>query len=195
MSDEKVIKLEEAPVAYNPHADWERLIGGLRAAMMEALVKKGVSPVLDPVPGHTMALGADKYGNLAVPALRGRYVAFAFDKYGRLSTGKGKGRLKPHWNQRKLGIKSLAIDIFRTEYAAYEKQMRLEDEKDGKEFQGISPEEFAPIAARSMKLGGREFKRRRKAERHARRERQRVSARINFGLIPGNADKRAHAEG
>jgi hypothetical protein len=198
MTEERqVINLEASPVVpaeapkFNPHVAWDALMRSIQQA--KAL---GKSPaILEDIPtGYTMKLGKDKYGNVLVPALRGKYVRYAFDRYGRLSTGApGRGRLRPHWNKTKLMIKDLGIELFRQGFTAYSDEMRAEDAKDGKPFQGITPEEFAPIAANAVKDAPRLFKKLRRAERKARRARQHVARRINFGLIPGNVDRRNHA--
>lgn len=196
----ETVNLEELakaarPARPNPHQLWDGMIAQARTKATDKAIKRGDSPIVDLLPGYTMLLGEDTKGRPVVPALRGRYVRYAFDRNGFLSIGKGKGRLKPHWNKTKLQLKDTALGVFRKNLLAYEMEMRKEDAIDGKAFQGLTDEEIMPIAIRSTKNVGRVLKQRRKARREAARLRQEVSRRINRGLIPGNSDRRAHAAG
>lgn len=193
-----------APEARTPHTDWDAVITGYREVLIKARAKAtGQSPVTDPIPGVTMDLGTDKYGNISVPKLRGRYAIdektkeprYALDRFVRLSLGKRHGRLRPHWNKARLALKSLSIETFRAEYQAHEDHLRMAATTVGQEFAGVPQDQLVKLAAHATKTAVREFRRRRFAARAARRTRQSVARRINFGIIPGNVDRRAHAEG
>lgn len=187
------LRLEE-PKQYNPHDAWQELMLRQQAEGTRRSVVRGDSPVVvPPIPdGVTMELKADKYGTVLAPKHRGKHIRFAFDKDGRLSTGHPHGRIKPHMNKNRMALKNFQTAVFRREYAAYEKEIRAEDAKDGKPFGGVTTEELAAITIRSMIMGQREFKKTRQQERAAQRARQKAARRINFGLVPGNADRTAH---
>lgn len=186
---------QAAPIVNDPHGAWAMMMQGLRTKLLAGAAMRGESPLVDPIPGYTMELGEDKYGKPVVPALRGKYVRYAFDRYGRLSLGHGKGRLKRHFTKTQLAMKSAAIEQFRAEYTAYESMMRIEDAKDGKAFQGVTEEEIMAFAPGATKRGVRAMRKQRRAEARAKRARQQASRKINFGMLPGNSDRRAHAHG
>lgn len=208
MNDEKeVVKLKEVEVEppapahrpLNPHYLWEQLVGSLRTALQ---AKRHDSPMTDPIPGPTMELGTDRYGNILVPALRGRYAVdektkeprFAYDANGLLSFGQKKPkRLKRHWNKKQLAMKSFAIETFRADFLQYEATVRDACAKAGKEFTGVDEQAIPALAAKSTKHAMRVFERRRLFDRKTRRDIKRASRRVNFGLVPGNVDRRAHA--
>lgn len=152
---------------------WDKLVEGMRAVLRKAkgLPEDGVVTL----PGDTLPV---------------RYIRYALDKNGMLATGKKHGRQRPHWNKKKLALKSLSIELFRREFAAYETAMRA---AKGKEWDGMQEADLKIVATRVAVILPGEFKVARKAARTARHNRQRVARRINFGLIPGNSDRRAHA--
>jgi hypothetical protein len=171
-----------APAVRDIHEEWDKMVSAVREVMIKARANK--SPLEDPIPGNF-----DEFGRPL------RYLRYALDRYGRLSTGHKKGRIHKHWSKNQLAIKSRALEIFREKFSAYVDEMRREDAKDGKEFQGITSEEIAPIGAFAAKHGARQIRRNRRTERAARRARQKASRRVNFGLIQGNQARAAHANG
>jgi len=155
---------------------WDKLVEGVRAVLRKAkgLPEDGVVTL----PGDTLPV---------------KYVRYALNNKGMLATGKQHGRRKPHWNKRKLALKSLSIELFRREFVAYESAMREAYAKEGKEFDGMHEGDIKLLAVRINLILPGEFNARRTAARVAARNRQRTARRVNFGLLPGSADRRAHA--
>ncbi len=129
----------------------------------------------------------------------GRYIKFAYDSAGRLAMPHGKGRrIKPHRNLRKLqqiqDLSFLAEKFFmsrlQTKFQEVEAAARL-----------TSPYVLEPLTmetATEMKLWAMQkahqiIKTASNAERQARQQRQSVARQINFGIIPGDHNKAAHA--
>src|SRR5258708_3978322 len=148
---------------------WDKLVEGVRAVLRKA---KGLpEDEIVTLPGDTLPV---------------RYIRYALDKKGMLATGKQHGRRRPHWNKRKLALKSLSIELFRREFAAYEAARKGIYEKDGKKFDGMHAADIKILATRIAVILRGEFNAARPAARVAARNRQRVARRINFGLLPGN---------
>ena len=87
-------------------------------------------------------------------------------------------RRSPHWNKDKLSIKSLAM-------TAFNKLFRRAASKGE-----VTGSELRRIGNRARRLGFKLWKRSLAAKRKARRDMQKRSRRINFGLIPGNSRRR-----
>ena len=175
---------------FDPHAQWENLMQGVREVLWKERKNRIRSPLPDPIPGYTDVVGVDKYGKPLVPKLYGKYVRYAFDRNGYLSTGKRSGRRNPHRSQTEKAIKNLCVETFKTEFAAFHK---VATERFGTAFVGVSPEEFALIAESATVEAKREYKRRLRAKRSAKNARNLSSRQINRGLIQGNKDKQAHS--
>lgn len=156
---------------------WNTLVDGIRAVLRKAK-------------------GLPEEGIVTLPGdnLPSRYIRYALDKHGMLSTGNTRqGRRRKHWNKRKLALKSLSIELFRREFVAYENAMRDVYAKDGKEFDGMHEADIKLLATRINLILPGEFNARKAAARVAARNRQRTARRVNFGMLPGNSDRRAHA--
>lgn len=184
--------LPPKPKKYDPHADWDRLVGTLREAIMKARAGKE-SPVINPIPNKAL----DEYGRpLRYAKDKADQPRYAFDAQGRLSLGTllrhGK-RIKRHYSKKQLAIKELALTGFKNRLRDLIGQLVLAAEKEGKEFEGIPANMMSTLANNANKEARRNYKRGRRAARYQARMRHRVSRRINFGLLAGNADRRAHA--
>lgn len=155
---------------------WDKHVEGIRAVIRKA---KGLPET------EAVVLPGD--------SLSARYVRYALDSKGNLSMGKRRGRKNPHWNKKKLALKSLSIELFRREFIAYEAAMKEAYAKEGKQFDGMHEYDLRLLATRIAVILPGEFNARRRATRVAARDRQRVARRIGFGLLAGNGDHRAHA--
>src|SRR5258708_30715042 len=110
---------------------WDKLVEGVRAVLRKA---KGLpEDEVVTLPGDTLPV---------------RYIRYALDKKGMLATGKQHGRRRPHWNKRKLALKSLSIEIFRREFVAYESAMKQAYAVEGKAFDGMHDGDIKLLATR-----------------------------------------------
>lgn len=123
----------------------------------------------------------------------GKYIRYALDSHGRLSLGRRTGRLRPHWNKKRLAIKSLSLEIFKREAAAMIAALTQQAAEKGETFSGLTADMLGLIGVRATTLTARHFASNRRAVSRAADARQDVSRRVNHGLQQGNADRRAHA--
>ena len=185
--------LPPAPKEYDPHADWYRLVGTLREALTKQLAGKQ-SPVTNPIPKEAL----DSYGRPLQYAKdpETKQPRYAYDAQGRLSLGTllrhGK-RIKRHYSKKQLAVKELAMTGFGDRLRDLIGQLVLAAQKEGKEFEGIPASMMSTLANNANKAARRAFKVSRREERKQQRLRHRLSRRINFGLLAGNADRRAHS--
>lgn len=193
------LTLQEAPVEkkYDPHADWQQFVGALREARIQQIAKAtGQSPVRNPIPEEAL----DEHGRpLQYAKDKNEQPRYAYDNAGRLSLGvlaskHSRRRIKPHMNKRQLAVKALALAEFRRLFAALSAELSALAVKEGREFEGIPMHLMGKISAEAVQTAAAQYKINRRRERKQRRQRQQISRRINFGLIPGNSDRRAHAQ-
>jgi hypothetical protein len=123
----------------------------------------------------------------------GKYVRYALDSNGRLSLGRRHGRLLPHWNKKRLAIKSMSLEIFKREVAVMLDALKQDAAEKGVPFTGLTDDMLGLVGVRATTLTTRYFAGNRRAAAKATNARQDVSRRINHGLQAGNEDRRAHA--
>jgi hypothetical protein len=176
---------------FNPHVAWEQQQIAIREVLLKERKSRLQSPILS-LPGYSDIIGIDKRGKPVLPKLYGRYVRYSFDRNGYLSTGKRHGRRNPHPSPREVKIKNLCVETFRDEFNLFHE---ASVKKYGDSFLGVSPEEFMAIASVATVKAKREFYKRLRKERYVRNARSLSSRQINRGLILGQDNRIAHAEG
>ena len=124
----------------------------------------------------------------------GTYVRYAMNNQGQFALPKGRGRRKPHRKPRAILFGRLVNHYFGVALTgAYKKS--VEDAKAaGKE----NPEPITQFIVRAaqefaIEQAQKSIKRHADVDRKARQARQKLSRRINFGLVAGNANHCAHA--
>ncbi len=125
----------------------------------------------------------------------GHYVKFALDNQGRFAMPKPKGmRRRPHQKPKAILLGKLMQHFFGLALSAAFTKAKKDADAAGKE----QPEPIThSIVQEAQKFAiaqaEKTMKKAADIERKARRDRQKTSRRINFGLVPGNTDRRSHA--
>ena len=165
-------------------AQWDKIVEGCREVLAKA---KGLKPKEISLPG-------DKNSP--------RYIKYALGRDGQLALPKRKGRIRPHRDGGEIdSVNRISILIFQRGLeqlfvAAQTKVKESEAEKGEKvEIQPISGQEVMALQRKAYNQAVRMVEEKRRQHRDAARTRQKVSRRINAGLIPGNSDRSAHAQG
>ena len=165
---------------WNQVGDGERM----RLAKERGLLDPSVtlSPVelreLIPLEGDTMHYAKGKDG---LPRI-------ATTRHGMFCWPKPKGRKKPHMTKHAMAIKSRAISTFRGLFASHAAKLELEAHAAGEPFNGVPTADLSKLAARASILAAGYNKRDAKAARITRRNMQKLSRRINAGVVAGNTN-------
>ena len=141
-----------------------------------------LSPVelreLIPLEGDTMRYAKGKDG---LPRI-------ATTRHGMLCWPKPKGRKKPHMTKHAMAIKSRAISTFRGLFASHAANLEQAAKAAGEPFNGVPTADLSKLAARASILATGYNKRDAKAARITRRNMQKLSRRINAGVVNGNTN-------
>lgn len=132
-----------------------------------------------PLEGDKIRYAKDKAGNLRI----------ATNRHGMFSWPKPQGgRKRPHMTKHAMAIKSRAISIFRGMFTTHAAELEATAKEKGEQFLGVPTENLTKIGARASILAALYNKRDAKAARITRRNMQKLSRRINAGVVNGNTN-------
>jgi len=136
----------------------------------------------------------------------GHYVKYALDNQGRLSAGKGRGRRHVRWTSLKAMTARTMQEFYNRLFTAgltgAFKQAKADAEKESTPENKVEPKQITSekmqeiqlwASKKAEQLTEERMNGKSKAKDKAARKRQRLSRRVNFGLVPGNAAREIHS--
>lgn len=120
----------------------------------------------------------------------GTYTALAFDSNGMYSTPRPRGRKRPHWRPAMNAIKSLTLEIFRREYEESFRIEMLDAAREGRQLpEELGQQETIQLYVKASMAAQQQFQLRVSNGKRDTRRRQKLSHRINAGLISPNVNR------
>ena len=127
-------------------------------------------------------------------SMRGKYIKFAFDNRKLPSMPKAHGRKNPRLKAKGVRIKNLSLLIFRALYEELEEQVK-KSLKLTEKFAGLTQDQIKDLGAIAGKKAAERINELGANMRKAKRDRQKVARRVNFGLLAGNRARATHSGG
>jgi hypothetical protein len=137
---------------------------------------------LVPLPGDTIRYAKDSKGNSRI----------ATDRHGFISFPKQRGRRKPHISAHLQTIKNRSISVFRGLFLDHAADLQAKAKAAGEVFNGVPVDDFSKLGARAAVIGAARVKAEQHLARRRARNQQKLSRKINAGILPGNTNRRAY---
>jgi hypothetical protein len=121
------------------------------------------------------------------------YIKLATNRHGLPSWPKAqRGRKRPHMAKHAQAIKSTSLAIFRGLFTKHITELEAKAKAAGEVFNGVPNDDLPKLGAKASVLGAKQIQKKLAAARRQARNRQKLSRRINRGVVPGNTNVLAY---
>lgn len=115
-----------------------------------------------------------------------KYKVIARGRLGTLAFPKQTGRRRPHMTKHAQHVKSESLRVFRHLFTNHVHTLEILARKAGEPFNGVPADDLPKLGARAAVLAAKAVKNTRAERRRRARNQQKLSRRINAGVVAGN---------